>query len=424
MKRSPQLNELYWQWENVDDILSTHTMKAASEKYLPREPGESDINYRLRLNRTVLFPAYSRSIKNAVGKVFNQPMTVELPDALQPMQWNFDGQGGTIESFAKQISSAAIHYGIAYALVDLPREGGTPYTIYISPRDVYRINVEWINNTITLTEFAFQESYVDEGETLYQYKVFTLDPQSGAVEFSVYRDINGQDTLVDSGMFESAPGVIPVVPVYGNKVAPFYGTPSLYDLYELNARHWAVFSDYANITHHSQVPMLELRGFDPEMDENGRERPVVISSNTVFRVSEGGSVRWVEVSGAAAQVGQEMLKDLEDKMAVTGMQLFLNSAATPRTATEASLDAAEESSMLKGITLDIESALNLCLDFAASMVGINTDSVSVKLNKDYTVMGDRDFAHVKELYELGIIGADEFIAEARSRKILTATTGE
>lgn len=422
MRRSKQLNELYWQWENVDDIVSTWNMKAAGEKYLPREPGESDINFQLRLQRTTLFPAYSRSIKNAIGKVFNQPMTVELPPALELMKWNFDGQGSTVEAFAKTISERAIHYGIAYALVDMPRDGGTPYVVYISPRDVYDIQVEWIDNTVTLTRFAFQESYVTDGETQYQYKVFTL--QDDTVLFEVYQDVNGQDTLVDSGVMESAPGTIPVVPVYGNKVAPYYGTPALYDLYELNARHWAVYSDYANITHHSQVPMLELRGFEAERDENGRERPVVISSNTVFRTTENGSVRWVEVSGAAADVGLKMLKDLEDKMAVTGLQLFLNTAQPHRTATEASLDAAEESSMLKSITLDIESALNLCLEFAAVMAGATTDSVSVSLNKDYTVMGDREFSHVKELYEMGLISAEDVIAEARSRKILTSTTGE
>lgn len=424
--RSKIMSSLVKRYINVDDILGgTESMQAAGQKYLFKEPKESDINYKLRLRRTTLFPAYSRSVKNAVGKVYTKPLKVELPEILQEMRWNVDGAGQSMEAFAKDVTEKAIHYGITYIFVDYPKStaesladernlNNNPYFVQITPLEVLEINTQWINNKLTLTYVRFFEDFYEDGEYHQQVKELTLN--GSTVEYAIYRkDKKDQEYLHDTGVM-SGIDAIPLVPVYGKKIAPYHGTPSLYDLYELNVAHWRAYSDFMNITHYSQVPMLKVKGLTPEYDDAGQKQDVIISSNTVFDLPAEGDVAWVEVSGNASKVGQELLKDLEQKMAVIGLQLFMNTSERV-TATENILDAAEEQSMLKSIVIDIEYALNEALVIAAIFKGVNTELVSLTIDSSYTVTNNSDFKYVMDMYNAGIVTAEDVLSEARNRNI-------
>lgn len=424
--RSGKMSTLYAKYINVDDMIGgTESMREAGEKYLFKEPKESDINYKLRLNRTTLFPAYARSIKNAVGKVFTKPLQVELPAELEEIRYDIDGTGQSLEAFAKEVTEEALHYGIAYIFVDYPVSRATtleeersmnnnPYFVSLKPLDVLEINTEWINNKLTLTYFRFYEEYYEDGK--YRRQVKELILEGDQVLFNIYRkDERGMPQLVDSG-FISGVDAIPIVPVYGKKIAPYHGTPALYDLYELNVSHWRAYSDFLNITHYSQVPMLMVKGMDASYDESGEKQDVVISSNTVFDVGADGDVKWIEVGGSAATVGLNLLKDLEDKMAVLGLQLFMNST-NHQTATESLLDAAEEQSMLKSITIDVESAINEAMLFAAIFKGVDTVDISITIDSSYTVVSNNDFTYIMDMHEAGMLTAEEVIQEAKRRNI-------
>jgi hypothetical protein len=106
------------------------TMQSYGELYLPREPGESLENYGVRLRRSTLFNQFARTVEVATGKVFSKPLRfLDLPPALEPMIENIDLFGNHLDVFARDWFREALIDGIAFALVDVARQGSGPATI-------------------------------------------------------------------------------------------------------------------------------------------------------------------------------------------------------------------------------------------------------------------------------------------------------
>ena len=60
-------------WELPEDLMGgTLTMRAAGEKWLPRETNEKWENYLTRLDRAVLFNGYGNAVHRCVGKPFSR----------------------------------------------------------------------------------------------------------------------------------------------------------------------------------------------------------------------------------------------------------------------------------------------------------------------------------------------------------------
>lgn len=413
----------------------TDAMREAGTVYLPKEPAEADANYKARLIRAVLFPAYSRTIKSSVGKAFAKPMQVKANDQLMPLVDNADAAGTSLETFAKELLEDAINYGITYLLTDYPVIdpngtladervlGAFPYFVNIKATSVLDLRVGYVDGIAQLTYFKFIENVTEGSDTIEQVKEFTLE--NGIVTYNIYRKDpkNHQEFLYDTGVLMGL-DFIPITPVYGNKTANYTGEPTLYDLAELNIAHWQTFSDYRNIVHAVSCPILVLKGVHETVDENGYKQEVVISPNSAMRVPAEGDVKWVEVSGGSITAAKDALDDLESKMAVMGLELTVP-RATAETATGRILDAAESNSLLKSIATDLEWAIYSAFCFAGQYIGVDGTPTEVEINTDYTVSLAGDMTTVMDMYREGLLSAKEVIQEAKNRQMLgDATVGK
>jgi hypothetical protein len=391
-------------WDKVDALFGgTETMRLAGEKYLPRNPREKQDDWIVRLNRTVLFNAYKRSLQQAVARIFAEDITFAgYPTEITLFSEDVDSQGNDLTQFAKTRFTDAINRGVSYMLVEFPKRevqpltladalssGDSPYWVPILATQVLAAHSTRLNGKETLAHFRIKECVLDvspDGLTethIEQVKAFNND--GVAVTFTVWRqDKVGNWFVFDEGALLGMPE-IPVVPLYTNQTTFFVGEPPLLDLAEINIAHWQSTSEQRNILHVARVPFLHMAGFQtPEDPETGRRKEIEVSIHSVAMGNENSKVEWVETNGNALAAGSADLADLEAKMDALGMAIV-----TPRsgntTATETSVNAAEANSMLKDMALSLGDAIEKAIYFTELYLGLPPSNGEVTVSTKFAV---------------------------------------
>lgn len=394
----PKVADLEEQYELVADLWrGTDAMREASTTYLPKEPAEVAANYARRLDRTVLYPAYKQAILSAVGKLFAKDITVER--ATPEMEYvldNLDEDSNNLEVFAQEATRSALHYGCSYILIDYPvvEDGAfadaTPYWVLIeAPAILEASPIKWDGKN-RLGVFRFQEQVAyraSEFEVKYQTQVkeFRLDPSTDTVTFRVFQLKNSQWVVVDEGTLVGMVD-IPVVPMYGNKVGYYLGSPTFYDLARENVLNWQLQSDYQNIVHMSSVPMLMVKGAGGEYDENGVKRVVIISPNTVLDFANpDADAKWIEVTGSASDVSHQALIDSGERMAKMSLDV-INQVNANKTATEVAVIAETANAILRSIQDELQDAMNLAIDFTYQYLQVPNPGTTVELTTSEAVL--------------------------------------
>jgi hypothetical protein len=117
----------------IADLMGgTAAMRRAGQRWLPRENAESWTAWRARLNRTVLFNGFARTVQSLAGRPFATPVRIDAAaPAVAARAGNIDNQGTAIGSFSGQILRALLTDGLAHILVDRPASGGQPYCVLV-----------------------------------------------------------------------------------------------------------------------------------------------------------------------------------------------------------------------------------------------------------------------------------------------------
>lgn len=76
---SADFTALHTKTKIIDDLLGgTQKMRQASQSYLYQMKMEENESYKNRLNRSTLYPALSETLSQMTGRVFFNPINVEL----------------------------------------------------------------------------------------------------------------------------------------------------------------------------------------------------------------------------------------------------------------------------------------------------------------------------------------------------------
>lgn len=403
--RSSKFNAVAAKWSMVDALYGgTATMREAGQKFLPRNPKESEADYITRLNRTTLYNVYKRAILHAVARAFSNDIKVEgYPTELGMIfTQDVDAQNRDLTQFAKALFTDAMNRGVTYMLVDFPRRseqpqtladsiasGDRPYWLTIPAQNVLAAYSELQNGSERLTHFRFVEYILEMSpdglsETnVEQVKAFTQPQPSDPVTFTVYRKVEGNWVVYDEGVLDGTPQ-IPVVCAYTNRTGFFVGQPPLQDLAEINIAHWQSSSEQRNILHVARVPFLHVSGLEPKLGRNGEDVEQEISIHSVLYTPKDGAAQWVETSGSALSAGAEDLADLEKKMESLGLMLTAPKSGNT-TATENSINAAESNSLLKDYALSLADALEQAMYLTGFYLGLGEVAGRVVVDTSFAV---------------------------------------
>jgi len=418
----------------------TKAMRMASIAYLPQEKAETDSQYKIRLNRTTLFNAFKKTVKDMTGKVFNKEITLgkDVPEQLATIAENVDNAGRHLNVFARDAFYDSMPTGIGYILTEMPpklekgsgvngevtladeqKANRRPYLCFIAAEDLIGWIIEVINGQVTLTQARIREfATVDDGP-FHKVKI----PQIRVLTPGRWETWREATTGPDKGKWfmhefgETSLTYIPLAPIYINRSGFFTGEPPLEDLADLNVAHWQSQSDQRNILHVARVPILFLKGFQ-EKDT------VEIGANSAIRASDkDADVKWVEHNGAAIEAGDKDIKNLEFQMQTQGLQLLIPQPGG-KSATGEVHDDIKENSSLAMMARALQDAIELSFGFMADYLKIAGDKTkkggSVIVNTDFGILASaaQDVPNILSAVRDGTIDHETGLLELKRRGFL------
>ena len=455
----PEVDKVLQRCEVINDLLAgTVGMRDAGERYIPKRSGESDKKWRSRVDDAVLHNAYARTVGYLTGQVFSKDVVLDaagetLPEPYAAMFEDVDLQGNSLSVWAARFFADAVNSKANLVLVEFPQvetrtneagrleyldaatgeyvpktaeadaqNGWRPYFVSIPTACVLGWRIETINGRQTITQFRFKERVIEEQgqfdvEDEYCEQVRVL--YRGRYE--IWRKVetgttNGEETWA---VWKEGTVSMPEIPLAtffpsGNEMG-LVTLPALEDLAHLNRRHWQATAEHNELMRFVRAPGLFLAG--GTVDANGASTmpwgPGILSVDT----NPEAKISPIGVDAASVTASRQELKDIEEAMALYGLQLLMPKTGDV-TATEKALGASESDSTLKRWALGLKDCLEQAFTFAGQWVGAEELAPSVSVNTEYHMLTGVDPATIIAATEKGIIPKEMAFNEFKRRGLL------
>ena len=401
-------------WGLIEDLIEgTSKIRGKARIYLKQEPREEDESYDVRLSRSVCPPYYVRMERMLAGMLTRKPVRLtDVPEIIEEQLFDTDLEGNNLTNFIYNISRLCIRYGHVGVLVDAPAEGGRPYWIPYTPRDIIGWRTEIDNGLRKLTQLRLTERVVrPKGlygeETVEQIRV--LEPGT----FQLFqRNNKGDFKKVNEGT--TSLDFIPFSVAYSNKVGIFESRPPLEDIAELNIKSYQIQSDYDNQLHISAVPMLAFFGFPAAAEE------VSAGPSEALSLPEGSRASYIEPNGNSFNAQRERIDKLEYQINELGLAAILGQKMSAETATSKRIDRSQGDSTMMVLSQQIQDLIDNCLKFHAAFEKQSVAGTSF-VNRDF-VDSSLEPAQVDALlkiYAQGIIDQEELLKKLIEGEVLS-----
>jgi len=418
-------------WELLRDLLGgTRAMREAGEVRLPREPGESLEAYRIRLHRSVLFNGLGRAVQTLSGKPFARPATLsdDADPRIRALSRDLDFGGRDLTGFAHDVLRAALVDGLTHILVDYPTGGDTaetladerargarPYLVHVPAPDLVgwrvgaggRLDRLRIRETVVERDGPWGERMVEQIRVLEPGR-WALWRRAEAARDRPWRRHAGGETSLDA---------VPLVTVYAERTGYLTARPPLLDLAWLNLAHWQSSSDQRHILHVARVPILFGRNL-----KVGADGVEIGPNRLILGEGDGADLKYVEHGGAAIEAGRQDLADLEDRMAIMGLDLMMRRTGGV-TATERAIDSARADSALAALVRAVEEGLTAALGLCARWLDLPAAAAGRVVVEPDTGLDAREAEEIDLLLKARLAGEIDrptFLAEIRRRGVLAA----
>lgn len=418
-------------WLLPDDLLGgTRLMRARGATWLPLEEKEDAAVYSRRLNRSFLFGGYRDGRDRLAGRPFSKAVQVKgLPPVLEPMVNDIDGFGTNITTFTHRFFKEAMHRGVAHIMTELdpnperrevadPEWKGRkiPYFRTVTAKAL----IGWKTNPKQAAEVSqtreLYERIVADGEFGEQRlseiivwesgKIRTFQKKEGEASFTVNPEIEKTVTLVG-------------VPLSTLNLAPtgfMTASPCLEDLAWVNLAHWQSQSDQRAVLRFARLSLLCLAGVSDE-----EAKKITMGPSGFIRFSSPEAKAWyAERSAAPIMAGRQDLLDLEEVMAMLGMQPMISQTGAA-TATGKAIDEANVQSNLRAWVMLLEQTLEQAFRWAAQWMGVEMPAeFSVDVFDDFTLSlrADTEMQSLIAMRKARMISSTTFLQAAKSRGLL------
>ncbi|MDI2103937.1 DUF4055 domain-containing protein [Bradyrhizobium sp. Mp64] len=417
-------------WELIDVVLEGHdAIKRCGKRFLPRFEREPDEKYKRRLHDAPWRPIMNDALENITSRPFTSPVTLAgNPDPrMVEFAEDVDGQGNSLNVFARNTFDQAVSKGVTVFYVDYSRnvpradgrakslteerdQGIRPFWVHIPVCELIDVRTAFVRGREIVTHARWWEHpKVADGfsETcIPQIRVVEIK-DDGRVWWTVWQQQGGGDfAQADSGIL-SAMDEVPIVRVFtGKKKGVIENQPWSYDLCHVALEYYRSLARQTEIENMSGWPMLAGQGILKPTD--GDE--VVIGPHTVLFAPpiDGSSSKWELIGPDAALVeqigkGPERVLDAFSKLA---KEPTIPKAGV--TATASGMDNSRAHSAIEAWAGNLKNGLDEGLAFTAKWLGI-ADNVTASVSTDFAALtGSADEAKI--------------IGDAQKRKVVSAKT--
>jgi len=398
----------------------TLAMRSARTTYLPQEAGESDPLYESRLTRTVLFGAYSRTIKVLSSLPFIDPIQVKKPPALLEYINEKGKASARLEQICRTLVTERIHLGVSFLYVENPEipEGADyatekqfkPYFITISALDLINWRFDSDGELDMFTYYSYDtENDGDFGEKVV-HKIHQVSRE--ALRRYESRDSDKWELVKD---IPNNTGRINLIPI-----GDFGAAPLLEELAWQNLRHYQKQSDLDNIEHACNVPFL----FGSGIEESAADKMVVGPFSFITSSQPDAKLGFVEHQGNAIPSSQKSIDNIEKRMVQMGADIITQTSVARQTAFAKAVDTGQSMSILEAVVQDVSSAIERGYYIVA-------DELDVELPSDFEVIigegielsrSPEDASFLKELAMDGFLRVEDLQFELSRRGKISDTT--
>ena len=393
--RTGAVLQMMERWDVINiNVGGTNTLRFNAERIVPREPSEDDDAYRRRIFHSVLPPYVQRLAAQATGTILRRGVHLEGGDEEYWREWAEDvtGDGTPLNEFCRKTLVDALLYGHSSVIVDFDAGAAPatlaeevalnrkPYLTCINAQQIRGWRTVGNRSQAPLTQVRYHEVVsIPEGqfgeELVEQIVVLTPIGYQRWRKQSPRVQANAGWEMVEEGTHTA--GEIPFVTVYSNRLATLYSKPPLEEVAHLSVAYAQRFTDYMNSLHVGSMPMLTLKGFDPDIGQES----LGLSVNKAILLPTDGEASIVSPPSDSYQEQLRCLTTLEEQISSLGISALAKQNITNTAAESKRLDRIDSDSIMSIISQDLERAVGDILRIAGKYVGKEPPKVTIP--KDY-----------------------------------------
>jgi len=411
--------------------------------YLTRTPGMSDETYRLLCQLGRYVNVTGSTLDFMSGAVWRVDPTIKLPTSVEYLEENADGEGNSLKSLAKATVSDGISMGRFGLLVEPPMQmvddegnsvevtrnaqnNGMANT-YIKPYTPESI-VDWdttvINGVKSLSLVKLLEivsirdnsTFQTEEEERYRFLILTDE----GYEQRIYKNVEGTEMVGEPVLVTDFDGRrLDHIPFYfaGSKNNdPEADNPPFFKISNINVAHYNLDAENRLNLKLNATGTMVVWGDNADAFENATLS--VGGGNGLYVGTQGGmDIKQIEANGALPAA---MDADLQS-MIQMGARLITKNGS--RTAEEAKLSAAQETSVMSNTVDNAEDALTKAINEVIWFQTGSEQTFDFELNRRFFVesMTAQDRAQWQSDVNMGYVALTEYLEALRRAGIIDKT---
>lgn len=397
-------------WTKIEDcLIGEDRVKSKLTAYLPMpnaadQSPDNQERYAAYINRAVFYNVTKKTLDGLIGQVFCRDPLVAIPDGLNPMIDNVDGEGVTLDQQAKKglaLCMAKSGFGL---LVDYPKTEG-PISVaqmrdgFIYPTFIQYAREDVINwrskkvgarNVYSLVVTKEKAPVSDDGFEVTsdnRWRVLQLDAE-GDYTATVYR----QDEETDNYLIVDGPHKVLMADGTPWKEIPFefcgpldndsnIDEPMLADLAGLNIAHYRNSADYEDSCYMVGQPTPYFGGLTEQwVKKVFQNKTITLGSRAAIPLPAGGTAGLLQAKENS--MPYEAMRHKEAQMVAMGAKL-ITPGSGKNTLGEAQLEESGESSVLGTAAKNVSIAYTRQLKRAAKFQGVTDKDIFYSLNTDF-----------------------------------------
>ena len=402
-------------WGLIEDLKEgTYKIRSEHRKYLPQLEREVDDSYDRRLSRSNVVPFMQRIEKMLAGMLVRKPVRLDgVSDLVREQLFDVSLEGDDLNVWLYTTARTVISYGHCGVLVDAPKDGEKvrPYWVTYEPKNILGWRTEVINGVRQLTQLRLMEHVVEPdgkyGEKIVK-QIRVLEPG----RFEIHRkDKKGEYKLHDEGEM-SIKDKIPFSVAYSNRVGYYESRSPLYDIAELNLKHYQIQSDLDNILHISSVPLLAVFGY-PNSDE------ITTGPSEALSLPPESRMEYISPSSDSYESQFRRLEDLKDQINTLSLAAVLGQKLVGETAEAKRIDRSQNDSTMMVVAQQMQDLIDNCLKFHSEYLN-EPNAGSSFVNRDFVTarLEPQEIQSLLALFTAGTISQETLLTQLSSGEIL------
>lgn len=437
-----ELYDVLDRYETISDsIEGEHKVKSRGKKYLPVPSSCSsttDDRYKAYLLRANYFNVCQPTRDALKGQIFLRPPIVKLPEGLEFLIDDVDGEGTTFQQLAEQSADYVIPFGRGGFLTEFPPtnkevtqgqvDSGevrpiikftAPWSMrnWLEKKNKTKSNVKKL--TMLVIDEAVEQVKTDnefEIETVIHQRVYRLDDNECATVEIYDEDGNSTGRVELCEQTGNHQNTIPFDPIGSKNNDMEIDEPPFTGLSNLNIAHFRNSADYeASVFFVGQVTPWFSGMTQDWMDEYYPDGKIPFGSGVTLQGPPDSEATLLQ--GQPNMIAFEAMTHKEKQMFAIGAKIVDKDQKVEKKEAEIENESAAQKSVLMTIKNNLELALFRAVQRAGALLGIEVtkENTTIELNGNFDLsrMNAAEVMSYSDAYQKGEITFGEMRAGRR-----------